>query len=297
MTSFKYKPNKIKYLDEITTLDSKHKEVATKFKTDKDDLEEKHTKKNELMKQLKKLDSTKDKELDLNIIKKKGDIRRELNELTEQIEDIEKSTNEINYYKEVSTLIIDYYNENKEDSQSNDTKSNDTKSQEIEEKVELKEEFDTLDKLNEISKQKRKPKRNTKKRMKAPPTNRKTILDFYGMNNKTETEDSKMLNKVKSAKNKATLFEQYMGTIDTGYNTEKLRYLPMCVTCNQEKLLLQSEGMYVCTSCGEFENVIIESDIPNYKDQLQEKPAYILWVRRTGECGFVRIRFQFLTLF
>ena len=312
MTSFKYKPNKIKYLDEVITLDSKHKELAGKFKSNREELESKKEKIIELTAKLKKLNTNSD--LDFKVIKKKGAIRQEIRELEDQIKDTENNTSEINYYKEVGDYIIDYYNEDK-DMQYNDMKSND-----IEERKEIKETKDTLDLLNEISKQKRKPKRNTKKRVKVVPTNRRTILDYYGggatetvkdetiysegkllkPNDETETaqatDTEKGNDKLTSAKKKATLLEQYMNIVDTSYNVVRTRQLPMCKTCNIEKLLLQNEGMYVCTTCGEFENVIIESDVPNYKDQLQEKPAYNLGVRRTEECGFVRIWAAILSL-
>jgi hypothetical protein len=36
---------------------------------------------------------------------------------------------------------------------------------------------------------------------------------------------------------------------------------------------MYSDGIFVCPKCGEFEQFVIESDIPNYKDQLQEKQS------------------------
>ena len=34
-----------------------------------------------------------------------------------------------------------------------------------------------------------------------------------------------------------------------------------------ERILVQSDGLYVCSKCGDAENVLIESDVPNYKDR------------------------------
>jgi hypothetical protein len=75
---------------------------------------------------------------------------------------------------------------------------------------------------------------------------------------------------------KGTLKEQYLSLTDSKYMCEKVKLSPIkkCSTCNIEKTLIQSEGIYVCQLCGKFEYVIIESEIPSHKDSLNEKPKY-----------------------
>jgi uncharacterized Zn finger protein (UPF0148 family) len=41
-----------------------------------------------------------------------------------------------------------------------------------------------------------------------------------------------------------------------------------------ERILVQSEGMFVCPNCGETENAIIESDVPNFKETVSDKPSF-----------------------
>jgi hypothetical protein len=41
-----------------------------------------------------------------------------------------------------------------------------------------------------------------------------------------------------------------------------------------DKILIYSEGMYVCFNCGDVENCIIESEVTNYKDPMIEKPTF-----------------------
>lgn len=289
MTAFKYKPNKIKYLDEINTLDSTHKAFAKRFNTGREDIEDKKQQKIKLTEELENLDD--DGEFDISVIKKMNKLKKEIKALDDQINDIENNISEINYYSNAGDFIIEYYNEEHNDIQSLDVN-------EIKEKQVIEEEECQLDKLNDISKINRKPKKNTKKRARNVITNQKSILDFFDEDNnatkdkinktkkKKEKEDTNTNGQVK---NKATLYDQYMKIIDPSYNTSnKTKQIAYCKTCNVDKLLLQSDGIFVCTKCGEFENVIIESDIPNYKDQLQEKPAYIIRMRRTGRCGIVR---------
>ena len=54
----------------------------------------------------------------------------------------------------------------------------------------------------------------------------------------------------------------------------KLSPIKICTDCSIEKTLIHSEGIYVCNQCGNFEYVIIESEIPSHKDSLNEKPKY-----------------------
>ena len=65
-----------------------------------------------------------------------------------------------------------------------------------------------------------------------------------------------------------------MSIIDKRYASERLRpnYIKICTMCEIEKTLIQSEGCYVCTKCGEVEHVIIESEILNHRDTANEKP-------------------------
>jgi hypothetical protein len=75
--------------------------------------------------------------------------------------------------------------------------------------------------------------------------------------------------------NRATLFDEYMSIIDKSYNCGKKKsgIIRWC-QCSEEMTLIQSEGMFVCQKCGLVEYVIIESEVPNYKESGNEKPAY-----------------------
>ena len=47
-----------------------------------------------------------------------------------------------------------------------------------------------------------------------------------------------------------------------------------CNKCNIEKTLERSNGLLVCRNCGTCELIQIDSDIPNYKDPMPDKPGY-----------------------
>ncbi len=279
MACFKYKPQKIRFRDEINTLNITHKNLANNFIQNRDNLENKKKELKNLHEQLQEYD--KYTVLDVVKIKEKSKIKKEIIKITDAIYDIENNISEINYYKNAGDLIIDYYN-NDNIHPITEHKLQEIKQQEIkpQEKIQEKtEEISYLDKLYDTSKLKRKPKKTTKKRAKLNQFSRKTIMDFFDDANINVINDPKtqpiITPKISIGKNKATIFDQYMKLIDTSYyvSTKKTDFA-FCKICQIDKLLLQAEGIYVCTNCGEFENIIIESDIPNYKDQLQEKPVY-----------------------
>jgi hypothetical protein len=80
-------------------------------------------------------------------------------------------------------------------------------------------------------------------------------------------------------KNKAELLDQYMMIVDSEYlcdkkkNGDKIR---KCGRCNVEKILMHTDGMYVCQICGEVDIVIVDSEKPNYKEAVTSdtKPGY-----------------------
>jgi hypothetical protein len=145
----------------------------------------------------------------------------------------------------------------------------------------------TLDILNQISKLKRKEKKTTKKRVKNVESlvrDNNNIFDYLeGKQNPNEKNNENNENKEKhKEKNKesinkydrASLFEDYKILLE-GYIVQKKVEKP-CINCgpNVNKILNYSEGIYVCTNCGEVEKCIIENEITNYKDPMVEKPTF-----------------------
>jgi ribosomal protein S27AE len=71
---------------------------------------------------------------------------------------------------------------------------------------------------------------------------------------------------------RALLYDDYKTTLE-GYVFKKKKS-KTCSNCGIEKILMYSEGMYVCLKCGEVENYIVESELTNFKDTLVEKPTF-----------------------
>ena len=141
-----------------------------------------------------------------------------------------------------------------------------------------------------MSKMKRKEKKTTKKRVKNVETlirDNNNIFDYLdGKNNISEHENN--TNKKPEKYDRATLFEDYKILLD-GYPTQKKINKP-CIKCGPavNKVLIYSDGMYVCLTCGEVEKCIIENEITNYKDPMVEKPTFP-YKRKNHFCEWIRI--------
>jgi hypothetical protein len=152
--------------------------------------------------------------------------------------------------------------------------------------------------LNKISLSKIKKKLPVKKRHNLPKIQNKTIFDFlYNKNddidnnkdnnkdnndnkdnNKDDNKDNNKNNKdiKKVVHEKGTLRDQYLTLIDSSYACDKVKLSPikMCLKCNEELTLIQSEGRLVCQLCGDTTYIVIESEIPSHKDSINEKRKY-----------------------
>ena len=86
--------------------------------------------------------------------------------------------------------------------------------------------------------------------------------------------DNMDTNKINIKYDRASLFEDYKILLE-GYPAQKKTNKP-CMNCGPlfNKVLIYSEGMYVCLTCGEVEKCIIENEISNYKDPMVEKPTF-----------------------
>jgi hypothetical protein len=337
MTSFKQKPEKIKYLTNINTLDEIHRKQVENFESKKKNLPKKRTQLTAHESELLNLHSKDRISVTQSDIKRISFLKEKIDELREEIKEIENDSNEIDYYSRTHEVLLEYYNQiddtNEDEEMKPDNISEDIISSEInmmsasETNVEKTKEDENRDKvkdklklLNELSQQKRKVKKETKKRFKKMNNivKKKSILSFFTEKktsssllksideedrenisaSETQTENISEIKKTSEdsnedissntssegiieqiVSNRASLYETYMGLINktttlSALSMNKSRMIRICGNCSTEKTLIQSEGIYVCKKCGEVEHIIIESEVPNHKDTVNEKPRY-----------------------
>ena len=268
--SFKFKPSKVKFTKEHRTLDEIHRETIDKF----DEI-------NQEINSLKQKIYCLEKKyllVTLELDKKKIDYK--IKELKTKLHELINSNDELDYFEKTRDILLKYY---KDDNQveleikeiSEDDTETEMKPVSINTETEEDPLLDRLNKLNEINNKSIKEKKTVRKKklLQDKPIN-KSILSFLsGIDDNQEVIENSIS---KIVNEKGTLKEQYLSLTDSKYMCEKVKLSPIkrCTRCNIEKTLIHSEGIYVCQDCGEFEYVIIESEVPSHKDSLNEKPKY-----------------------
>ena len=300
-SQFKFKPDKIKYLSNIDTLDSNHKKIIDTI----------NKKREERPKKTKRLEKIKNDLINLdhcstnnpNFITLRSKLLDEISKLEDDLNRIENYDDELEYYSKTHQILFNYYDiidgqnssELKENSNSNSVEESTENKNESEKKIDkivdksdkvLPDEWNfdgieifnnksnKLDLLNQISKLKRKEKKTTRKRVKNIESlikdNNNNIFDYIHKSSKL-IDDSK-LTPIPIVYDRATLYEDYKILLE-GYTNKKKTNRP-CINCDVDKVLIYSEGIYACMKCGEVENCIVESEITNYKDPMIEKPTF-----------------------
>jgi hypothetical protein len=283
MASFKYKPTKIKYLQDIRTLDEMHQDAVTKFSDQHKELPIMRKRLKTLKKDLQDIHNVK------NNTRRRHEITLEINNLEKKISQIDNCSDELEYFDRTSDILLRYYDidgkldltrseQITEAEIASDEDRNEISTTEVPEKIFNSDEDYTLTekliRLNELSKKNMKVRKPVKKRRQTVELHtNKSILSFLACEDDTggPVKDIEVL-----ANNKATLKNEYMTLIDPSNTVDKTKIVAMrtCLKCNVERVFVQSEGIYVCPKCGQFEYLIVDSEIPNHKDSVSEKPKY-----------------------
>ena len=268
MSMFKTKPEKVRHVSDIYTLDEMHRKIVAEFQKRKNLLPKKKQKLQRMKEQLEKIENRDGTTYTNEDIKLRAKFKTNIREYEEENYDIENNISEIEYYSNTDDLLMDYYDIIEDD----DDYLYEEHPELSQEKLNSpKQKMDVLDKLNMLSKKKRKEKRVTRRRKKRQVVNTENdILTYFGCPPKEESE-------IKNTQNRAEISLKYRILIDKEFvpsNSSRYNPIKHCNNCGTDKTLIQSEGIYVCLSCGEVEMVIIESERPNYKDPIPDKPGY-----------------------
>jgi predicted RNA-binding Zn-ribbon protein involved in translation (DUF1610 family) len=312
MTTFRYKPDRIKHLTISNTLDTVHRERVCEFELRRKKISNLKSEMSTIeykLSQLEKPESKGDANA-IDSIKQRSQLKTQFQKIRQELFDIENNVSELEYYSQTSEILHDYYNEavpvqpisgsqkvefspsidmaSKQDPTYDAGSDRDSDTNGISGHFRVVHGEDgapnsksKLDELNLISQKRRKPKKVTRRRLrKTDVVNPRSILDYLNKSDKKDTIDcavpiTEQVSVEQIVSNKATLFDDYMTIVDKTYvSKEKKNTIRMCSACNVEMTLIQSEGLYVCQKCGEVEYVIIESEVPSHKDSVVEKSRY-----------------------
>tara|TARA_B100000989_G_scaffold297618_1_gene283872 strand:+ start:1015 stop:2238 length:1224 start_codon:yes stop_codon:yes gene_type:complete len=236
--SFKTRIKKKSPIDNRVTLQAKHNQKCDYFNKKKDNL---IPIKGELDKLQLELTKYRKKNIDLTAeeLESKLDILDKIKILENDISQIEKSTEQTNYFLDTGKILFNYSQPNLQDKPK---------------------------KLNDYKKGKGS---NTKSVMdyfnsKASLVKEKEPEVEHSINQNKKSEEYH---------SKAKMYESYL--FKTQENTEKLNQendvnIEICPLCNVERVLYMSEGKMICPNCGDEIFILIDSDKPSYKEPPRE---------------------------
>lgn len=300
MSTLKLKPEKVKQIAEIHTLDESHRKIVNTFQKRKRLLPRKKNQLTKIKKQLCDLNEKPTNQYTNNDIKQKSKLKEDIQELKDEIYDIENNISEMEYYSKTDQVLMDYYDilDDKEEYYDEHPELSEAKVRDDNEHN-----LDQLDILNKMKKRKANPPKAPKKRKKRSIIdNNHNIMTYFNnavgqqadpdsksdpksdIQSETKSESTPCApgNVIDEQNNddidRATLLDQYRMLTDNEYVAGKNRNgnpIRICSVCNVEKTLHHSEATYTCMNCGEVEMIIIESEKPNYRDNsVPEKAGY-----------------------
>jgi hypothetical protein len=118
-------------------------------------------------------------------------------------------------------------------------------------------------------------KYNSNKTIKHINTNKKSILDYFNKN--TEQVISKNVNdtieNIQPQLSKSEIMDEYLSYTDPNY-VKKLAFQnyfeEICQICKEQKIINMMESILICPNCGSEEKILIDSELPSYKEPPRE---------------------------
>lgn len=295
MATFKFKPGRLKYINNVDTLECKHDQYLNDFK-------KKREKKENIKRKIELLTNQINPYTKTNIdFQTKTKIKNNIDRLQKEFDDIDGCVDELEYFSKTHNTIFEYYDIIDKDrtikknldciKNKNDDDDNNLCSEKNNEIQTNKTSENKLELLNKLSQTNRKIKKVTRKRMNTEKENTKTkpVIDFFTVTNEKNDHNLEICDNIneniienvkkgneKGEINRATLFTEYLDLLDFSRSENKIRIsgTKICTKCKRDKIIIYSDGIYVCTQCGDVDQILVNSDLSNYKDCLQEKPAY-----------------------
>ena len=276
---FKEKSSKKKIAtdtNESYTLDAMHNNMIKKFENTDKDLEyynnllkDYEYTSNIIDNQLKSENT--DKDLKTELWSSNIELRENIIDIKNKIKNLENNYDEIEYYKNTSYILFQYYDTVDKQSHINNSlvgNSNIIKSS-----------------ANLPIKQSRTYKGEGKKKKNNISHNVINVLDalnnvnndntnsFYNINEDTATNSNNTDNTDNTDNNadKSTLVDKYMSIINKKYvRTVEDENIEICKECNSQMICLQHDAIMICNTCGYQELLLVEQNRPILKQNTKD---------------------------
>ena len=96
------------------------------------------------------------------------------------------------------------------------------------------------------------------------------LSKYYDDNNENDNNEIIDIFNIKKNDDKAQIFYKYLkrtNQIDLNYKQKKNK-IKICSQCNIDKVLHLQDGLISCVQCGNCDFILVDSDIPCYKNQI-----------------------------
>ncbi|AYV75823.1 MAG: late transcription factor VLTF3-like protein [Terrestrivirus sp.] len=295
MSAFKYKPDKIKHLSNIDTLDTIHRKHVTNFDSRRNNLTDLKNRLLHLEMSFSSINVNQFGDPTL-YMKKKSSLKDEINTITGEIYDIENNVSELEYYSNIYDIALDYYYDTDLNNASNtehvdyqntqwtlppnnnvDTltghfevtlndkylsDSNNQNKKDGDYDTELDDGKKKLRELQLLSQQKRKPKKITRRRMRKSDINDTTnILDFFSgpitVNTENVKNNTKTEEQLNNPKVEETKTKNKIEYVVTNKATLFDNYMKIINKTSIEKD--KKDRLKLCGTCG-IEKTILQSE-------------------------------------
>jgi len=281
---FKEKSSKKKYIsdnNEVFTLDAMHNNIIKKFElTNKDKenykilLSDLEVQSNLIMENIESLKNIQDKEYINNLWSSNIIIREKIIELKNNIKELE-SYNEIEYYKNTSYILFQYYDT--VEKQSNISNTHASISNGI-----------CISSSELLSRQPKIYKNDSKKKRSSVSATTINVLDALNnlniennlisdnkQNNNTDININNTYDYSANSKeniiDKSSLVDKYMSIINKKYvrNVEE-EDIEICKNCKNQMTCLQHDAIIICNICGYQELLLVEQNRPILKQNTKD---------------------------
>jgi len=252
MTKVKSKKNDANKIKK-STLDQKHTERITRFEKLENSLPLKKEKLTKLEEELDDLKNMNPNKCGREDIRRKAHLMDIIDKLKTEIHSIENCTESLNYIVDTLPILVDYY-DNAEiiDDGIDEEMANET--------------GDGSGKKNILSYFMKEA--NAKETAKKKTTGKKTAAKKTSVIAGSKTDKPKI--------SRAKLYDNYLNVTDPVHRKSVVKKSSTCTIpgCDGEKILIQSDGYYVCKKCGFSENTLVVVDKPSYKEPTQDSGTY-----------------------
>lgn len=276
MTKIKPKNKKNDDKGKKGTLDQQHTDRITKFEMRNQSIADKKSYLKSLEQEFQDLKVKNAKKITHEDIRRRSELKDLINKTKMEIHNIENCVDQLEYIVATCDILINYYDNKELVDNTHDEDLVHEPDDKTSSRKNILSYFMSHDKKEEPTPVAQKiPLKSAVKKAGSKTSKKQVKVTIIS---DTQSEDDAELPKSEALAPKkltrATLYDEYLTVIDNTHPKKtKQRQSNLC-DCLGEKVLNQTDGCFVCKSCGDVETILIGTEKPNYKEPTQDSGTY-----------------------